>query len=150
MYYRMISPSKARVTFRQASHHTIRTRSVHGFRYALCSPRPHSTRPSIRCYSHTHIVKDQQANMPRGTSAPFNQESWLKVSHGRLDMSLLDWSIGRPRRVVYWRCCLASTGLANFFFPVSPRLREAFTVPCISRRVPFDPSRQWRRRESNP
>ena len=72
-HYRMISPSKARVTFRQASHSTARTRSGHGFRYAPCSPQPHSTRPSIRCYSHTHVVKDQQANMPHSTSAPFNQ-----------------------------------------------------------------------------
>jgi len=72
-HYRMISPSKARVTFRQASHSTARTRSGHGFRYAPCLPQPHSTRPSIRCYSHTHVVKDQQANMPHSTSAPFNQ-----------------------------------------------------------------------------
>jgi hypothetical protein len=70
----MISPSKARVTFRQASHSTARTRSGRSFRQAPCSPQPHSTRPSIRCYSHTHVVKDRQANMPCGTSTPLNQE----------------------------------------------------------------------------
>ena len=70
----MISPSKARVTFRQASHSTARTRSGRSFHCHHRLPRPHSTRPSIRCYSHTHVVKDQQANMPCGTSTPLNQE----------------------------------------------------------------------------
>ena len=128
-HYRMISPSKARVTFRQASCFTD------GTCLSLAAlTRPNRTAQGRRSdATRTHTLS--KTNKPTCLTAhqpPSTKYSWLKVSRGRLDMPLLDLSIGRPRRVLYWRCCLVSTGLANFF---SSRFHPGFASP--SRRSAF-------------
>ena len=95
--------------------------------FAMHLARPNRTAQGRRSdATRTHTLS--KTNKPTCLTAhqpPSTKYSWLKVSRGRLDMPLLDLSIGRPRRVLYWRCCLVSTGLANFFLPGFTRASRA-------------------------
>jgi len=124
-------PSKARVTS-PTSHRLIGTQRP-SLRNNPLTPISRRKAVDQMLLAHTHIVKDHQSHMPRGTS-PLQTHSFVSLKSCDFGCkSFSDFHFRPSRRILYWRRLLASTGLANFFSRFTSRIREPFTVHAILR-----------------